>query len=245
MTTQEFVSNLRRRIKADSTLFSNTDLAALMNLARLTVDAYIVKSNPALYNMLFSADLVANTREYKLSHTTRHIFQVQAYLDSKWVTIMPANYTVEYQLGDDEDVIKSKFGNGYGRAKYWKNGQFIFLLTGEITSITDGLKIYGNGRPKNVTADDLSENTRDLAEYLPTPDFTPGIPLECQYPWLVLCSRFYKLEADREATLDPEEKAVYDLLGLAANQIKDNIPVYQDTSLLNNERAKTDFGYDY
>lgn len=228
MTPLVFKNNFIGRTKASIT---DAEIMRIMNLARMPVDEAVITFAPKKYNMIFREDLDEDEREYRLHYSTREIFQVQANLKTSdggsdnWVTLKPANYGVEYSLGDDESQIVQHFYNEFGNAKYWRDGNFLFILSGKIWDATNGLKIYGNGIPLDIT--DLSLNSRDMAEYAESPNWNPGVPLAMQYPWLVMASRMYKLEADRKAELDPEEEQAYTLVNNAAISLADKTPVVQ------------------
>lgn len=248
MTTKEFFYNFRQKTHAEETLFSDAQLMALANLQRLDIDDAVIEVAPEKYNMKWSEDLLADQREYRISTNTQEIFSVQANLkqvggSDNWVDLIPSTYGVEYQFGDSEDQIRLSFSNSYNSAKYTQDGNFLFLLTGQIVDVANGLKIYGNGRPLDII--DPTEDTRDLADYAPFPDFTPGIPKQMQKVWLNLTSRAYKMNNDKEAVLDEDEASVYELLEVAKKHIQSKKAILFDKSQLNVERAKSDNGFEY
>lgn len=253
MTPKQFRDNIRARTATTSNTLSDADIARIANLARNTIDVAVLNYNPALYNMVYYTNLVANVREYRVKPYTRSIHYVQANLkassgaDDNWITLQPANYGVEYQFGDSEDKIIRSFSNIHNRAKYWKNGVFIFLLTGTIINVTNGLKIYANGLPSDLEEADMTSEIIDLNDYTGSSEYTPGVPFEMNSAWITLCSRLYKMEAARGDTssLDVEEQGVYMMIDDIGRKLVDKTPVLLDDTDLNLDRSYSDFGFNY
>lgn len=154
MTPASFASYIRFMTRTNSTTFSDANLLALMNirldeLGRSIVD---VDENILITPQLNS--LVANQREYPLPSDMLSSFdRIEAKLDgTNFVKLEEIDQREMDRSLLTEAVITENYSNLEGGARYSLGRNSIFIFSGTITDVTDGLAIMVNTWPAAITS---------------------------------------------------------------------------------------------
>jgi len=161
-TAKGLADLIRQYTGTTSVTFTDTEMLPLIKAVWRDISNKIKKVNANIFIMPAFADLVANQREYPFPAKILYKMKfLEAKLDN--VTYIPLDHfdmPADARYATDETTIVSKFANSQGYAKYTILRNSIFLFTGTITNVTNGLKLWYHKMPAYPT--DLTENTRDL-----------------------------------------------------------------------------------
>lgn len=173
MTPVQLASYVRLKTRTNSTTLTNADLLTLANVVkdRLAIEA--IEADEDLFLMPTLVDLVANQREYPFpTDILSRIKRVEAKLDgSNWIYLREKDIT---DMGDpiaSESDITSIFSNEEGNAFFDIMRSSLWIYSGTITNVTDGLKIWVNRWVADLTS---MESTTDMS--IDPTNTTHGIP---------------------------------------------------------------------
>lgn len=219
MTPAEVTSIIRRRTKTTTTTLPDDDLKVYLNSFKdLLCEEIALRSPKNILGFVNTFDLVADQREYPLprSATTGDavttIQRVEANLkasdaaDDNWVVLFP-NDIDNINSGTSEEQILARFSNyqartpGDGGAHYDILRTSIFLYTGQIYDVTDGLKVWTGTYTPDIT--DLT-STQDMS--VPESATVEGFPKQLHWCLVNLCIMAIKDEGDKP--LAPREYLV-------------------------------------
>jgi hypothetical protein len=222
MTPVELATYVRLKTRTNSSTFTDSDLLVLANIVKNQVCDRALEVDEDIFLVPSYMNLVADQREYPLySHMLSRIKRVEAKLDgTNWLKLDEIDLgTTDFPISS-ETLITSRFGNEEGRAKFDIMRNSLWLYTGTITSVEDGLRVWLNTRPVNIAS---LESNNDMS--LDPSTTTHGIPSalhkviatgiiiewkESRSKPIPLTEREMKWEFDLEKGIQTLKKANYD-----------------------------------
>jgi len=179
MTPAEFATYVRFKTRTNSTTFSDADILALMKVRQVEIAQAIIKADEDILLIPQTTSLVADQREYAYpSDILQKIKRVEAKLDgTNWLKLSQKSVT-DFNWPMVETDMVDHFSNYQGYCFYTVSRKALYLLTGTIIDVTDGLKIWVNTLPSVVT--DLTSTTDLNVDPTTT---THGIPTEMHEIW--------------------------------------------------------------
>jgi hypothetical protein len=158
MTPKDFKDYVHFRCKTDSTSFPDDEILLLAGIVMDDFAREIVLANEDYFGMPMTTDLVAGQREYPFeSEVLNQIKFVEAKLDGNDFMALKELDLNAYRRATTESVITANFGNEEGRAFYDIFRGSLWLYSGEITDVPDGLKLWTFTYPKHIA--DLASTT--------------------------------------------------------------------------------------
>jgi hypothetical protein len=173
MTPLRLAEYVRYKTRTNPTTLTNADLITLANVVKDRLVWRALEADEDLFLVPTYLNLVANQREYPLhSDLLSRIKRVEAKLDGKnYIKLYEFDLPQHsYPISTEADIV-AHFGNTEGKAFFDIMRNSIWIYSGTITDVTDGLKIWLNTVVADITS---MESTVDMSED-PTPT-THGIP---------------------------------------------------------------------
>lgn len=180
MTAKELADYIRLKTRTNSTTFTDADMLLLVKLRQDELSRKLMDSlseDEDIFLIPQTTNLVVNQREYNFpSDILSRIKRVEATFDGiTWVKLRPFDIT-EYSGTHNETEIVTNFTNDEDGAFYDVSRKALYIYSGSIIAVTNGLKLWCYTYPTNIT--NLTENTVELEA---DPDTThPGFPRELQ-----------------------------------------------------------------
>jgi hypothetical protein len=173
MNPTELASYVRLKTRTNSTTLTNADLLVLANVVKNRLVYRALDADEDLFLVPTYLNLVANQREYPLhSELLSRIKRVEAKLDgSHFVKLSEFDLPQHLKPISTETDITANFGNGEGEAFFDMMRSSIWIYSGTITDVTDGLKIW-----INTTVADITSMTSTYDMSLDPSTTTHGIP---------------------------------------------------------------------
>jgi hypothetical protein len=158
MSPKDMADYIRFRTKTSSATFTDTQIKLLLGIYIDEFAKEIIKVNEDYFGMPQTTDLVANQREYPLPvDNLNQIKFVEAKLDgTTWIPLNALDLNT-YKRATDESTIISLFSNEKDKAAYDIFRGSLWLYSGTISNVTDGLKLWSFSWPAHIT--DLSSET--------------------------------------------------------------------------------------
>ena len=146
MTQAQLATYVRFLTKTDSTTFTDSDILALLNIAKDDIAGEIIKANEDYFGVPATISLVANQREYPFADDILgNIKRVEV----AFATDTPLAYIklkefdlTTYNKGTDEAAIIAKFGNLEGQAFFDIFRKAMRIFSGTIIAVTAGIKVW-------------------------------------------------------------------------------------------------------
>jgi hypothetical protein len=183
MVGTKFASLTRKYAKADSNILPDADLLLFANAVKDDLANEISNAvDENYFEVPATTNLVEDQREYPFpSDTLDVIHRVEAILDEEnWIVLSELfNQDIDFAL--TETNIVNKFGNGEGQAFYKLTRSAIYLFTGSVPAYSDGLKLWFNAYPQDLSAGMLADSDADLSEAPSTT--THGVPRATHEVW--------------------------------------------------------------
>jgi len=221
-TPAEAATYIRLKTRTNSTTLSDADALVLLNVVKDQVCQRALETDEDIFELPTYLNLVADQREYPLYSTIlSRIHRVEAKLDgTNWLKLEEFDLEEHEKPVTTETNIVNNFSNEEGGAKYDIMRKSIWIYSGTITSVTDGLRIWESTWPANVAT---MGGTTDMSVDPSTT--THGIPKELHkvimdgvvIEWkgsreksIPLTEREQKWEYDLEKAIQTLKKANYD-----------------------------------
>ncbi len=169
-----FATLIREYTQTDSVTLTDALLVILANVAKDDLASRIGRAKQDTFVIPATADLVLNQREYGLpSDILNQLNKVEVkFSDSAdYIRLNELDLNV-YKKTDQESIITSQFSNDEGNCFYDMRRSSIFLYSGAIVAVDEGLKIFFNAHPEDISSGDLAAVT-DIAE----PSVATGVRL--------------------------------------------------------------------
>jgi hypothetical protein len=207
MKATEFATYVRYKTRTNSTTFTDAEILALMKIRQDEIARAILEVDEDILLIPQTTDLVADQRSYAYpSDFLSRLKRVEAKLDgTNWLKLTQTDMTV-FGYALTESNIVSYYGNTDGNCYYDVYRQALYLLTGTIIDVDEGLKLWVSTYPAEVT--DLTATT-DLSVDPSTT--THGIPRQLHEIWARGVIIDYKESREKPIPLsEREQKYEYD-----------------------------------
>lgn len=175
MTPVQFAEYVRYKTKTNSATLTDSQLTMLYRVVKNRIVLDAVNADEDIFLVPTTQDLVADQREYPfISSMLSAIKRVEAKLDG-------TNYIVlkEFDLPSEDNAISteadivSRFGNQEGSAFFDIMRESLWIYSGTITDVTDGLKIWVNTEVPDITdwssTTDMSIDPSNTTHGVPAP----------------------------------------------------------------------------
>ena len=152
MTTTELATYVRFKTKTNTTTFTNADMLVLANLFKDEIAGKIQKLRPENFNVPALDNLVADQREYAFpSDVLNNIVTVELKFSSTGDYVL-ANPLQRKDYGNalQESLIVNDYTNE--KPFYFIRRRAIYILSGAIIAVTDGIRLVFNSFPANFTS---------------------------------------------------------------------------------------------
>lgn len=159
MTPAKLATYVRKKTRTNATTFPDADILTFLEPRFEEIARRLAtESGEDKFGVPQTTDLVANQREYPLpSDLLSRIKRVEAKLDGENFIIVDELDLPEYRGTTDETTITNNFANLEGQAKYDLSRGTLFIYSGTITDVSNGLKIFADVYP--VAPTDLTSTT--------------------------------------------------------------------------------------
>lgn len=222
MTPAQLAEYVRLRTRTNSTTFTDADMLILLNVVKENICQRALEVDEDIFELPTYMNLVADQREYPLhSNLLSRISRVEAALDgTNYIKLFEFDLTELDEPVTGETNITNNFSNNEGDAFFDIMRKSIWIYSGTITAVTNGLRIWLNTYPANVASMGL---TTDMSVDPSTT--THGVPRELHksiaegiiIEWkssrekpIPLTEREQKFEYDLEKSIQTLKKANYD-----------------------------------
>jgi hypothetical protein len=203
MTPAEFATHVRFMTRTNSTTFTDDEILALMKVRQDELAKDIIDADEDILLIPQYTDLVADQREYPLpTDMVSSIKRVEAKLDgTNFIKLKELDIVSLEDTILDETTITSCFSNEEGGAFFDLSRKSLYLYSGTITDVSEGLKVWINTWLTAIT--DLSEDTDDMS--IDPSTTTHGIPRELHEIWARGVIIDYKSSREKVIPLSEKE----------------------------------------
>lgn len=209
MTGADFASYVRYLTNTNSTTFTDDEIVLLANAIQRPLARKIANLDEGEFEISMTRDLVASTdfdaREYDVDYDIMRIKRLEAKPDgSTWIRFDKFKHNA-YQKPSTESDVRSNFGNSENKAFYDVSRRSLWLFCGEITAVSEGMKLWAQVYPINLVAGDLALST-ELS--IPTTSKTFRIPSDFHEIWGRMISRIHRMSKDKPLPVTEMEAAI-------------------------------------
>lgn len=222
MTPVELATYVRFKTRTNSTTLTDDDLLMLLNTVKNEVCDRALEVDEDIFLVPTTLNLVANQREYPLiSDILSRIKRVEAMFNgSDYIKLTNIDLTdMEAPIGSESQITYA-FSNEEGDAFYDIMRSSLWIYSGTITSVTNGLKVWLNTIPSNIASiastTDMRVDPSTTAHGVPSPlhkVIAKGVVIEWKESRekpIPLTEREQKWEFDLEKAIQTMKRADYD-----------------------------------
>lgn len=180
MTPAEFAQHVRFMTRTNSTTLTDAEILALMKIRQDEIAKDIIDADEDIFLIPQYTSLVANQREYSLpSDMLSSIKRIEAKLDgTNWVRLQELDISNLKDTILTESEITEQFSNDVDCAFFDLSRKSIYIYSGTITNVANGLEVWVNTFPPAIT--DLTSTTDMSVDPSTT---THGMPRELHEIW--------------------------------------------------------------
>ena len=203
MTGTQLAALIRHYTKSTTTTYPDATMLVDVNNVKNELASLLTLRKNTFFIIPSTDDLVANQREYAWpSDVLNNLIMVEADFDGDGGFIQLEPYRIaEYKHGLTETNITNDFSNNEGEARYFRRRRAIYILSGTISAVTDGLRVTYRAFPADLA--NLSGGT-DLGVDPSTTTF--GMPLQLHELWARRVSVIYKSSKPKPLPLSKLEE---------------------------------------
>lgn len=221
MTGQQFANYVRYKTKTNSTTLTDADLVMLANTVKDDLAGEIVREvDEDYFQMEFLRDLESGKRFYAFPNDIlKEMKTLEAKLDGSEFKVLHETDLNTRDIPTENEDIKSFYS---GRnPEFDIQGRGVFLMTAEdIDDVTEGLKIYAQVYPEDITASDLAGSYDLSVPQDPNADTKHCIPRPAHKLWAILTVIEYKNSKPKPIALTPQEANVQEYQESVLNRLK-------------------------
>lgn len=241
MTPVKFTSHIRFMTRTNSTTLTDATILNLANVRKNEIASAMLAADEDLLLVPQTTDLVANQREYSFPEDAlSRIKRIEAKLDGDDFIKLTELDLPQYPDPTDETSITNNFANLEGEAYFDLMRKSIVIYSGTITDVTDGLKLWCDTYPADLT--DLSL-TDDMSEDPSTT--THGVPIPLHEIWARGVIIDYKGSREKPIPLTEHEKNYYVDLARAIEVLKHGNMDREVLGHLPSTSSRGNSGFDY
>lgn len=211
MTGAELIAKIRDYTKTNSTTLTSADALTTVNDVKNELGVAIEKRNaqyfvlPSLFNLVASS---VTAREYPLPDdvlskivSVQLAFATASPLD--YVTATPYNGGFQQLVRDLNGLTEAKIVNQFSISapQYYLTRRGIYILSGAITAVTDGGKLFYKSFPA-----DLANLTGTTGLHIDPTTTTFGMPLQLHELWARRVSIIWKSQRPKPIPLSVFEQ---------------------------------------
>ncbi len=203
MTPKQFAEYVRLKTRTNATTFTDANILALMAVRQEEIAAAIIKTDEDILLIPQTTSLVLNRREYPMpSDIISRIKRVDAKLDgTNWLHLEETDITqIDYPISSETDIT-NHFSNSEGECKYDILRKSVYILSGSIVAVADGLKVWVDTYPATIT--DLTSEVDMSVDPSTT---THGIPRPMHKIWATGVIIDYKSSKEKPIPLTEREQ---------------------------------------
>lgn len=239
MIGTNFASLVREYTRTNSTTMPDSKIVLLGNVVKDDFAKEIMKADEDIFGVPATRDLIASStsREYSLPEDNLKIIRVEAKLDgTKFIKLGELNLA-QYERTTDEATIINTFANEKGKCFYDIFRRALWIYSGTIADVADGLKLYYIAYPSDITTGDLSGNT-DLS--IDPTSTTSQLPRQFHELWARKISIMWKSNREKPIPLTERELVFNDDFTKAMesiinpNQDRENVGTLPDDTKYQN-----------
>jgi len=159
MTPAQAAAYIRLKTRTNPTTLTDANILVLFNVSKNFICQRALEVDEDIWLVPTTYDLVADQREYPLSsNILSRIERVEAKLDgTNWLKLKSIDLTDFDDPVASETDITNTFSNNKGEAYYDIKRKAIYIYSGSITDVTDGLAIWQNTYPADIS--DMTSTT--------------------------------------------------------------------------------------
>lgn len=210
MTGSQFARYIRLLTKTSTATFSDSDIVLLANIVKDEIGKEIIKVDEDLFGVIMYANIKASdasdetSREYPLDNDILKIKRLEAKPNgTDWIRAKEFDPNL-YNRTTNETEITSTFSNVAGEFVYDLYRGSLWLYSGTLTAITNGLRFFAITLPEDITTTDLS-SSYNLS--IPTSDDSSRLPVVFHELWARRISIIFKSGKEKPLELSELEKA--------------------------------------
>lgn len=162
MTPAELATIIRLKTNTNSTTFTDANMLILVNLFKDEIASEITKRNQSYFERSYMENLVGDQRTYTTqSDILNSITKIMIKFDSS-SSHYPATPIKDYMGSETESEIVKNYSNSQGEFAYFVRRKGIFILSGTISAVTNGLWWWYLQYPADLT--DMTENSVQIED---------------------------------------------------------------------------------
>lgn len=180
MTPKELANYVRFKTRTNSSTFTDADILMLMKIRQDELAKDILDADEDILLIPQYSNLVANQREYSLPiDMLSSIKRVEAKLDgTNFIKLNELDIVSLQHSILSETEITNNFSNEEGKAYFDLTRKSLYIYSGIVSNVADGLKIWVNSWPTAI-----SDLTSEVDMSVDPSTTTFGIPRELHEIW--------------------------------------------------------------
>lgn len=204
MTGSKFASLVRELTRTNSTTLTDATLLLFANPVKDELARRIVtEAQEDYFGVPQTADLVEDQREYPFPpNMLARVRYVEANLGGEWIALHPFDLG-RYNRTTNEAAITEQFGNIEGSAFYDIFRNSLWIYSGSIEAVNEGLKLWAIEFPADINTSTLANDSIDLS--VDPTSTTSGMPREVHEIWAEQTAIRWKETRDKPIPLTQRE----------------------------------------
>lgn len=150
MTGTQLNTLVNFKCRTNDTTFTQADKLVLVNLFKDEMASMIVERNAGFFLVPSTFDLVADRREYAIGDDLLNRIQKVELKFSSSDSRFPSKYIKDYLGSETESEIVKNFSNAENGFAHTIRRRALFILSGTITSVTGGGRIWAHIFPGDL-----------------------------------------------------------------------------------------------
>jgi len=237
MTGAQLAAKIRKKTKTNTTSYTDADLLVDINLMKDEIVGKIAAARQESFNISFEENLILNQRPYLFqTDVLNNLVRIEAKFSATgdYVLVDPV-HLAQIGIPLQESIIINYYTNE--DPKYFVRDKYIYILSGAIILVTDGLRWVYKKFPADLA------NITGVADLAISTAVLPGVPKEFHELWARRVSIEYK---DREGRALSSKELKYEIeLQEALDDFA--VPSIEGviTGAIPDEGRRSDDGFDY
>ena len=151
MTPLALANLIRYYTKTNTTTFTNADMLALVNAFKDEIASLIVERDAGYFDIPCTFNLIADQRHYALGDNLLNRLHKVEIKFSTSDARQPAYNIKDYLGSETESEIVKQFTNAQDGFAYTIRRRALFILSGTITAVTNGVRTWSIIYPADLT----------------------------------------------------------------------------------------------
>lgn len=160
MKASELNTLINRKCGTNDTTFTTADKLVYVNLFKDEMASKIMERNPNFFLVPSTFNLVADQREYAIGNDLLNRIRKLEIKFSSSDSRFPSTYIKDYLGSETESEIVKQFSNAENGFAHTIRRRALFILSGTISSVTGGGRIWANIFPADLA--NLTDSTNGL-----------------------------------------------------------------------------------